>query len=349
MFLKEYKLIQIRRFENPYLSDSEYNSLSLFLYNEPFNSVIEKSPNRIDLPFDEIASLCLIGAIAGDVIGSCYELKGCRTKDYDFEIFPPNATFTDDTVMTMAVTKWLTLWPSSNNSLIPIMQDLGRRYMNVGYGHSFKQWILSDNPQPYQSYGNGSAMRVAPVGVIGDNLEVSQRYAKLSAEVSHNHPDGIKAAEAVSSAIQLAFQGRTKQCIKSYIEYKYGYNLNRRIEDIRKYYDFDPTSSGSVPEAIICFLESEDYESSVRLAVSLGGDADTQACIAGAIAATYYRHIPEYIIDKMTKIIPTEFKEIIAEFISKNSLLEKTICYDRHSDDKELINAGYQNKDIEQD
>ena len=202
----------------------------------------------------------IIGAIVGDIIGSAHELKGTRIKTTAFELFPETATFTDDTVMTIAVMKWLSdiyKIPTCEAGLVPIMKDIGLRYMKVGYGHSFKQWLRSDNPEPYNSLGNGSAMRVTAAGLFGQNLEECQRIAKISACVSHNHPDGIKGAEAVASAIHLARIFTTKECIKTYIEKKYGYNLSRTLDDIRPTYEFDPTCPGSVPEAIICFFRRE--------------------------------------------------------------------------------------------
>lgn len=281
----------------------------------------------------------IIGAIVGDIIGSAHELKGTRIKTTEFELFPNNATFTDDTVMTMAVMKWLSdiyRIPSSDDGLVPIMKDIGLRYMEVGYGHSFKQWLRSENPEPYNSLGNGSAMRVTAAGLFGQNLEECQRIARISASVSHNHPEGIKGAEAVASAIYLAKIFTTKECIKSYIEKKYSYDLSRTLDEIRPTYGFDPTCPGSVPEAIICFLEGNDVESCIRNAVSLGGDADTQACIAGAIAGSYYGTVPHLFVDIIEHQIPQEFLEIISSFLCLNNDTAKTICYEPSEDIDEL-------------
>lgn len=281
----------------------------------------------------------IIGAIAGDIIGSAHELKGTRIKTTEFELFPDNATFTDDTVMTIAVMKWLSeiyRIPSGEEGLVPIMKDIGLRYMEVGYGHSFKEWLRSENPEPYNSWGNGSAMRVTAAGLFGQNLEECQKIARISASVSHNHPEGIKGAEAVASAIHLARIFATKECIKTYIEKKYGYDLSRTLEEIRPTYGFDPTCQGSVPEAIICFLEGNDVESTIRNAVSLGGDADTQACIAGAIAGSYYGTVPHLFVDSIEHLLPQEFLSIISKFLCLNNDTAKTICYEPSEDTNEL-------------
>ena len=274
--------------------------------------------------------MAFIGAIMGDIIGSAYELKGTRIKTIDFELFSENSTFTDDTVMTIAVAKWLSdiySIPVDGDRLIPIMQELGNNYMQVGYGARFKQWLQSKKPLPYNSMGNGSAMRVAAAGLWGQSLQECQLIARISASVSHNHSEGIKGAEAVASAIRLAKCHRTKECIKAYIETKYAYNLSRDLDDIRATYEFDPTCPGSVPEAIICFLESKDVESAIRLAVSLGGDADTQACIAGAIAGAYYGSVPKVFLNKFYQMLPAEFIDILHKFLNLNNDLDKTLLF----------------------
>ena len=284
--------------------------------------------------------LALLGAILGDIIGSSYELKGTRIKTTEFELFPDSATYTDDTVMTVAVAKWLSKQnciPKDSKGLVEIMKEIGNRYMEVGYGHSFKQWLKSDSPKPYGSFGNGSAMRVAAAGLFGQSLEECQQIARITAGVSHNHIEGIKGAEAVASAIRMAKCHYTKDCIKKYIESKYRYNLSRSLDEIRPNYSFDPTCQGSVPEAIICFLESTDMESAIRNAVSLGGDADTQACIAGAIAGAYYGSMPEAFWKKIQCIIPEEFVDILSDFVGYNNLLEKTICEDPQEDKDEIL------------
>lgn len=250
----------------------------------------------------------LLGAICGDIIGSFYEWHS--TKNYNFELFSRYSHVTDDSVMTVAIADWL----MTGDSLTYVMQDWGRRYPRAGYGGAFRHFLTSETPEPYNSFGNGSAMRVSPVGWAFPSLEETLQKAKESAEVSHNHPEGIKGAQATASAIFLARNGKSKEEIKLYIETEFGYNLHRSIEDIRPSYLFDVTCQGSVPEAIICFLESNDYESAIRLAISLGGDADTQAAIAGSIACAFYKEIPKCIVEGSWERIPDDIKEIINKF-----------------------------------
>lgn len=255
--------------------------------------------------------LPIIGAIAGDIIGSSYELIGSRTKDYNFDLFNNNSSYTDDTVLTIAVAKWLL------NDSIPLQQiilSMGKRYMDVGFGHAFKEWLRSNNPKPYNSWGNGSTMRVSTVALKTYDLKTALLIAKETAIITHNHPEGIKGAQAVTSAIFLARNGFTKGNIKDYIENTFKYNLSRRIEDIRDTYSFDSSCQGSVPEAIIAFLQSSDFEDAIRLAVSLGGDADTQACITGAIAASFYNEMPSRISNYIFEKLPEEFTDILEEF-----------------------------------
>ena len=244
----------------------------------------------------------LIGAIAGDIIGSVYEFRSIKTTD--FELFFDYSTFTDDTVMTVANADWLL----TGDSLLGIMQD---------YGHSFQSWLREDNPQPYGSWGNGSAMRVSPIGWAFDTLEETLDTAKRSAEVTHNHPEGIKGAQATATCIYLARTGKTKQEIKEYIETTFDYNLSRTCEEIRPTYHFNESCQGTVPESIIAFLESTDYESAIRLTISLGGDADTMGAITGGIAEAYYKEIPEHITEGVIKRLPDEFIDIMQRFYGK--------------------------------
>lgn len=266
----------------------------------------------------------VIGAIAGDIIGSSYELRGYRTKNPDFELFTNRSTYTDDTVMTIAIAKWLL------NTSIPldeIITYFGKKYEDVGYGHSFKIWLKSKEHQPYGSWGNGSAMRVSAVALKTYDLNDVLYLAKETAVVTHNHPEGIKGAQAVATAIFLAKNGFTKLNIKEYIENKFGYNLNRDIIDIRSTYYFDSSCQGSVPEAIIAFLQSSDFEDAIRLAVSLGGDADTQACIAGSIAAPFYAKIPEVIIDKVFEKLPNEFVNVLDDLCKSNICNQASVVF----------------------
>lgn len=225
----------------------------------------------------------ILGAIAGDILGSYYEHR--PTKEYNFELLQKDARPTDDTVMTLAVAEWLIEDEEhTHEALSQYMRKWGRKFPNAGYGGMFSLWLNDERATAYGSYGNGAAMRVSPVGLYASSLEEAMRLAKISAEVTHSHPEGIKGAQAVASAIWLAKKGETKDKIRKNIEETFGYNLNRTIAQIRKFYSFDVTSAGSVPEAIIAYLEGDTFEEVVRLAISLGGDTDTQAAIACSIA-----------------------------------------------------------------
>ncbi|NOU60580.1 ADP-ribosylglycohydrolase family protein [Marinifilum caeruleilacunae] len=253
----------------------------------------------------------MIGAIAGDIIGSVFEWN--NYKGIDFELFQANSDFTDDSVLTIATAETLLKGDDYAN----MYQTYGRYYPNRGYGGRFASWIYDDFAQPYNSWGNGSAMRVSPVGFYCNSLDEVLKEAKKSAEVTHNHPEGIKGAQATALAIFLARSGNSKEAIREIITNLFAYNLDRTCEQIRPDYEFNESCQGTVPEAIIAFLDSSDYESAIRLAISLGGDSDTIACITGSIAQAYYKEIPEYILNKVNDILPTEFKEIIAQFERK--------------------------------
>lgn len=255
--------------------------------------------------------LPLMGAIAGDIIGSPYELKGCRIKTTDFPLFSQDSTFTDDTILTLAVAQWVV---KRKSDLISLFYTMGNKYINVGFGHAFKCWLRSDSPKPYNSWGNGSAMRVSSIGLACGTLQEVLDLAEQTASITHNHPEGIKGAQAVAASVYLAYWGFSKSNIKDYIEKTFKYNLNRTIEDIRETYSFDSSCQGSVPEAIIAFLESTNFEDAIRLAVSLGGDADTQASIAGAIAGAFYKIIPQSIISEIVKKLPNELLDILYSF-----------------------------------
>lgn len=237
----------------------------------------------------------MYGAILGDIIGSPYEFdRGNKSKD--FPLFSKNSMFTDDTVMTIAVAEAFMGAPDDESiiheRLIQSMQKWGHRYPNAGYGLRFSDWLDSDDPQPYGSYGNGSAMRVSSVAWLYDDLDTVRRMARLSAEVTHNHPEGIKGAEATASAIFLARTRHSKAEIKAYIEAQFNYDLSRTCDDIRPTYHHVESCQETVPEAITAFLEGESFEDVIRTAVSLGGDCDTLTCIAGSIAEGFYG-VPE--------------------------------------------------------
>ena len=254
----------------------------------------------------------IIGAIAGDVIGSAYEFN--PTREYGFELFTPKSTFTDDTVLTMANAQWLLEDEQhSHETLVNIMQDLCHRYEWRGYGGRFVQWIVSSNPQPYGSFGNGSAMRVSPVGYYAQTLDEALELAKISAEVTHNHPEGIKGAQATAAAIFLARQGKAKQEISKYVAETFNYDLSRTLEQIRPDYTFDETCQRTVPEAITCYMEGKDYEDVVRLAVSLAADADTLAAIAGSIASATM-DVPNEISQRVISLLSEEFCTLLLRF-----------------------------------
>lgn len=253
----------------------------------------------------------ILGAIAGDVIGSTYEF--CPHRGTDIKLFYTDSCFTDDTVMTVAVAKWLL----EGGDLVKTMQEYGRKYPNAGYGQRFAFWLVSPNPEPYNSWGNGSAMRVSPVGWAFETLEETLDVAKQTAEVSHNHPEGIKGAQATAACVFLARKGYKKREIREYIERTFGYDLKRSCDKIRPEYRYDESCQGSVPESIICFLESYDFESCIRLAVSLGGDADTMAAIAGGIAEAYYGSVPDFIEEEVLDRLPWDLTYTMSEFYER--------------------------------
>jgi len=253
----------------------------------------------------------MIGAIAGDVIGSVFEHYA--TKSTQFDLFGPHSKFTDDTVLTVAIANSIMRGIDYAISL----KTFGAIYPHAGYGASFFRWIFSPDMKPYDSWGNGSAMRVSPVGFAFTSIEDVLKEAKKSAEVTHNHPEGIKGAQAVALAIFLARSGKNKAAIKAEISYRFGYHLNRKLEDIRPHYTFDVSCQGSVPESIIAFLEGENFEDTIRKGISLGGDSDTIACIAGGIAQAFYQDIPQEIISNVRKRLPESFLDIIDEFCER--------------------------------
>ena len=255
----------------------------------------------------------MLGALAGDIIGSPYELGGMKKKN--FKLFREDCCFTDDSVMTLAVAKWLVEDEAHTICyLIGCMQELGNRYIDAGYGGRFLQWLGEDNPQPYNSWGNGSGMRVSPVGLYAKTLDEALALAAITASVSHNHPEGVKGAQAIAASVFLAKEGRTKAEIKAYVEDTFGYDLDRTIEGIRQHYHFDVSCQGSVPEAIIAFLEGNSFEEVLRLAISLGGDSDTIGAMACAIAACMYP-IPDAIAARCDTLLTDDLREIKDRFL----------------------------------
>lgn len=257
----------------------------------------------------------MLGAIIGDTVGSIYEFYSDKTKN--FSLFSSGCSLTDDSLMTMAVGITCVSADTRNESefkrtLSSMMREIGRQYPDAGYGGEFYSWLMSDTMGPYGSYGNGSAMRVSPVAYAGSSLEEVERLVKWSAEVTHDHPEGIKGAQAVAAAIYLAKEGRSKDEIRAYIEEKY-YDLDFTLDDIRPTYSFDVTCMGSVPQAIECFLEAEDFEDAIRNAISLGGDGDTIAAIAGSIAEACFG-IPDELQEEALEYMDDSEKDWYFEY-----------------------------------
>jgi ADP-ribosylglycohydrolase len=250
----------------------------------------------------------MLGAIAGDVIGSVHEVA--RTKTKDFPLLTPQSRFTDDTVLTVAVADCLL----HGREYVDAFHDYFHAYPDAGYGGTFWLWANSRRRTPYQSWGNGSAMRVSPVAHAGATLDAVLAEAQRSAAVTHDHPEGIRGAQAVAAAIFLARTGGTKEQIRRYIVEKFDYFLDETLDELRPTYQFDASCQWTVPQAIIAFLESTGYEDAVRNAISLGGDADTMACMAGAIAEAYYGEVPAAIAEPVLARLDDRLRRVVQEF-----------------------------------
>ena len=250
----------------------------------------------------------MLGAIAGDIIGSVYEANPIKTTR--FRLFSRSSHFTDDTVLSVAVADCLLHGGDYADAYMQYWQA----YPYVPYGGSFSTWALSASTEPYNSWGNGSAMRVSPVGFAFSTMDEVLEEARRSAVVTHNHPEGIRGAQATAAAIFLARDGNSKENIRDHLESAFGYDLRQSLETIRPDYEFDVSCQGSVPQSIIAFLESEDYESAVRNAISLGGDADTMACIAGGIAEAYYQGVPRKIEKNARSRLDDHLRHIVDSF-----------------------------------
>ncbi len=272
----------------------------------------------------------MLGAIIGDIAGSVYEFS--NTKDYGFEMFPYGNNFTDDTVMTMAVAEWAML--NDINADIGIQTKLLENIMvdmandipcpMGGYGAGFHIWLFhpeklmdyrtgkpASGRCPYNSWGNGSAMRTSAIGWLYQDMETTLRVAETAAAITHNHPEGIKGAQAVSSAVFMARNGTSKDDIKEYIGMKFHYNLDTSWEYLHRNYGWQSSCQNTVPQAIVAFLVSDDFESAIRRAISIGGDSDTLACITGSIAEAYYKSIPEYMVEKAMSLLPERFIKVL--------------------------------------
>ena len=272
----------------------------------------------------------MLGAIIGDIAGSVYEFR--NTKDYNFEMFPSGSNFTDDTVMTMAVAEW-TLTNDINADMETQTKLLERIMVDVakevpcpmgGYGGGFRTWLFyperlidyrtgkrASGRCPYNSWGNGSAMRTSAIGWLYDDMDTTLKVAETGAAITHNHPEGIKGAQVVSAAIFMARNGASKEDIKKYITTKFHYNLDQSWEYLHDTYEWDSSCQGTVPQAIVSFLASDDFESAIRSAISIGGDSDTLACITGSIAEAYYKDIPDYMVSKAKSLLPVRFKKVL--------------------------------------
>lgn len=251
----------------------------------------------------------MIGAIAGDIIGSVYEWDPIKTKD--FPLFSSGCFFTDDTVLTVALAdSILTGTPYRDN-----LKVYYQHYPNRGYGGSFHRWAQSGSSAPYSSWGNGAAMRISPAGFAYDDLDTVLVKTEEFTAVTHNHPEGLKGGQATAAAVFLAHTGSSKDQIKEYIESRFDHDLSRHIDEIRPAYTFTESSQGTVPQAVRAFLDSTDFEDAIRNAISLGGDADTLACITGGIAQAYYGDVPDPITDRVYAILDDRLRGVVQRFL----------------------------------
>lgn len=256
----------------------------------------------------------MLGAIAGDIIGSIYEISNHRSKE--FPLFSAGCRFTDDTVLTVAVADCI----MHQGNYAEYIKTYARRYPTRGYGGRFIEWMRSETMEPYNSWGNGSAMRVSPIGFAYEDRDAVMLEAKRSAEVTHNHPEGIKGAQAAAIAVFMARKGHSKELIKTEIGNSFGYDLSRTLDEIRPTYKFDVSCQGTVPQAITAFLESTDFEDAIRNAISLGGDSDTLTCITGAIAEAYYAGVPKAIAEKVFIYLTPRVRQVVEAFMTKFAL-----------------------------
>jgi len=252
----------------------------------------------------------MIGAIIGDIVGSPYEGRRMKFSDYDFPLFNEKSTFTDDTILTIATAKAIL----ENISYKDAYLELGRKYCDKGYGSAFQIWLNSKDPQPYNSWGNGSAMRVSPVGFLFNDPEKILIEAEKSASVTHDHIEGIMGAQSIALAIYHARNGVNKKEIQKIISEKFGYEFIKNVAFYKANWKFDTTCKRTIPQAMTAFFESDDYESCIRYSVLMGGDTDTIACIAGSLAEAYYKYIPEEISKEALSRVPDEFLSVIKNF-----------------------------------
>jgi ADP-ribosylglycohydrolase len=257
----------------------------------------------------------MLGAIIGDVVGSVHEGAGTKTKN--FPLFVKGTTFTDDSVLTVAVADWVL----TGRNLVDLLHLYTETYPGRGYGGMFRRWASRRVRDPYNSFGNGAAMRVSPVGFAFETIEEVLAWSKRSAEVTHNHPEGIRGAQATATAIYLALRVRDKEQIRGAIESQFGYDLSAPLDQIRPMYEFDVTCQGTVPQALTSFFESTSFEDAIRNAISLGGDADTLACIAGGVAEAYYGVTPQDLARSVTAMLDDRLVTVIDQFRRRFGLL----------------------------
>lgn len=319
-------------------SKALYSQMMQDLKEEPRNFISRTTllywmkTQRRTLQEEGITNAGFLGAFVGDIVGSIYERH--NTKRTDFPLFSDGSRFTDDSVMTVAVADWLLDSPRRTQyDLEGKLVMWGGLYPHAGYGGAFSRWLHapaylgkfnkdgslrfddSSCRQPYNSFGNGSAMRCSACAWVAHSQDEALEIAYHSAKITHNHPEGLKGAQAVVAAIYLARQGESKEAIRKYIIENFGYDLSRTCDDIRPGYNFDVTCQGSVPEAIIAFLDSSSFEDAIRLAVSLGGDSDTIACITGSIAGAFYKEIPDYIVEEVCNRLPDDMWSVIKQIL----------------------------------
>lgn len=250
----------------------------------------------------------MLGAICGDVIGSVHEWAGTKTKD--FSLLVPESTFTDDSVLTIAIAEWIL----TGQDLVDLLHAYAHTYPGRGYGGMFHRWASGRLRQRYNSFGNGAAMRVSPVGLAFETMEEVLAWSERSAAVTHNHPEGIRGAQATAAAIYFARRGQSKDQMRRALESQFGYDLDESLDQIRPTYDFNVTCQRTVPQALAAFFESTSYEDAVRNAVSLGGDADTLACITGGIAEAYYGAVPQHLAGPVMAILDERLVAVVDRF-----------------------------------
>jgi len=248
------------------------------------------------------------GALTGDIVGSIYEWNNIKTTE--FPLFQDHCHFTDDSVLTIALAESIL----TGEGYEVLMKRYFARYPDAGFGGSFRRWALGASSGPYGSWGNGSAMRISPAGWAFNSIEQVLKKAEEYSSLTHDHPEGIKGAQAVAAAIYLGRTGSSKQEISRYVAESFGYDLTRSCDQIRPEYSFDVSCQGTVPQALTAFLESTDFESAIRLAISLGGDSDTLACITGAVAQAFYGGVPQPIARRTLDFLDEPLRRVTLEF-----------------------------------